>query len=456
MHPDEEILDEGVRHRIRALSVGVISPLGEEQRSALAQRLSSEGPARIRQARMRRNIVRSAGVAFSVLLVGALATSLMRHNPPGDLRSADRSLSGDRTLDRTAVVDRTAVALRCSSFASFPEQTLDATDARDVLLGERARVILDPEARAEITATSPCRTLIHLRQGRVTVHARDLGGGELIVRTEEASVVVHGTIFAVETNKDALTVEVLEGLVEVTSGKESGLKLAGGDSMRALKGTGKHAGRGTTSISRGSLSGARQASMRLLVEQPTRDSPTTVTRSDRRISRRNGGTRHSPLGELRSRSDARNHPSDAPREREARGFAGRTIESSSNVDSLEDLLARGARFASEGRVDLAREAYREAGAGRGLVAETAWIALARMEIELGEVDAARNALRQRATRFGAGSFGAESLWLLLRAQELEEMTEDAEKTAHQILRDHPSAPQARAAKDWLERTRGHR
>ena len=98
--------------------------------------------------------------------------------------------------------------------------------SRDIELGDRALFVLHGRAQATVSKLEPCLTVLALERGRVTVHARDLGGGTLLVATRRGTVEVHGTVFAVDLegpsrsprhpDEVGLRVAVAEGLVGVT------------------------------------------------------------------------------------------------------------------------------------------------------------------------------------------------------------------------------------------------
>ncbi len=98
-----------------------------------------------------------------------------------------------------------------------PRLALEAKDgsSRAIALSNGASVELTGEA--EVDQVEPSRTRIALRTGLVRVAVPHLPvGNTLMVLTEGAEVVVHGTRFTVEAEKSASTrVSVAEGLVEV-------------------------------------------------------------------------------------------------------------------------------------------------------------------------------------------------------------------------------------------------
>lgn len=82
-----------------------------------------------------------------------------------------------------------------------------------VEMSEASHVRFESESGAPWTGDR-----VELAAGRIQVSVPKLGPGhDLRVRTELATVIVHGTRFAVVSEKDATRVSVTEGLVEVDS-----------------------------------------------------------------------------------------------------------------------------------------------------------------------------------------------------------------------------------------------
>ncbi len=109
---------------------------------------------------------------------------------------------------------------------------------RAIELGGRARFVVFGGAEARLERVSRCATTLVLDDGRVAVHAIDLAGGELVVRTPAGEVVVHGTVFDVQFSAgDArLSVAVAEGEVGVVAGGEQVSRLSGGHALDLTEG----------------------------------------------------------------------------------------------------------------------------------------------------------------------------------------------------------------------------
>ncbi len=97
----------------------------------------------------------------------------------------------------------------------------------------------------------------------------------------------------------------------------------------------------------------------------------------------------------------------------------------------------------------ARELYRRAADGKGVTAEAAWVALARMELSLGHAAAALDATRRRQERFGQGTLAPEALWIDVRTYRQTGDLARARELSTKLVERWPSSPQARAAQLWL-------
>ena len=114
--------------------------------------------------------------------------------------------------------DEVAAARACAD-APLPEPRAGTFRAgrRTIDLPGRARFVLFGNGTHADLERDACRTVLSLHgPGRVLVHAEDLMGGELVVRTPAGDVVVHGTVFDVRIDRRArLAVAVAEGEVGV-------------------------------------------------------------------------------------------------------------------------------------------------------------------------------------------------------------------------------------------------
>jgi len=103
---------------------------------------------------------------------------------------------------------------------------LELADGSLVELGERSQVSMRARRR---------RTTIRVAHGSVLVQAAEQGDGELVVVTEDLRVSVHGTIFAVVRGAKGSRVAVVEGEVEVESGRRRETLLPGGQFFTDLR-----------------------------------------------------------------------------------------------------------------------------------------------------------------------------------------------------------------------------
>ena len=211
-------LDETLRRRMRELAESEISPLGAIERQRILSRLREQDPR-----------PRPPWILPVIAVAGLLLVALGRGHETGDVdveprpaNVAERSEPRARApLDAPPRVVATGEAPCAGAPVPVAHETRYRGGRRALDLGERARFVLFRGAYAELEREA-CRTVLTLREGRVAVHARDLRGGELVVRTRAGDVVVHGTVFDVSVARDAarLRVSVAEGVVGVTGGTD--------------------------------------------------------------------------------------------------------------------------------------------------------------------------------------------------------------------------------------------
>jgi ferric-dicitrate binding protein FerR (iron transport regulator) len=131
-------------------------------------------------------------------------------------------------------------AARDPHVASAPAQTCAAVEnarlvtepsGRRRLALARALLVADRDADVRVTALTSCLLELSLTEGKLAVHARELAGGRLIVRTPHGAVHVRGTVFGVEVSREALEVPLIEGKVELERGDRS-YELEAGQALR--------------------------------------------------------------------------------------------------------------------------------------------------------------------------------------------------------------------------------
>jgi ferric-dicitrate binding protein FerR (iron transport regulator) len=324
------------------------------------------GPKIVRRARFMR---KARPIAAIALVVAAVLLLLPREEPKQEL---------------APVVDRRT----CAGWS--PAASLD--------LGPRGVAI----GNAEITSSDPCTTVLALERGRLIVHARDLGGGELFVESGSDRVVVRGTLFAVEREGELLSVEVAEGRVELGDAS-----IAAGERAEKLRG----------SIARTPLSDAKRESMMIAVGLIAEKVEPAI---EPEIE----------LERQRPRSKKKKPAPAPPRE-----------------ESADELMAKAHEARKKGDLAAARDLFQRA--GREL--ESAWLSLANMELEASRPEAAIEALDRRGRRFGEGSLAVEATWYRVRALEANGDQAGAAVEAKRLVERWPGSPYAARAKKWLEK-----
>jgi ferric-dicitrate binding protein FerR (iron transport regulator) len=198
------MLDERFRQRLRELSALDKEPLPRGARDRIVFNVTARGPALIRGARRERVAFIGGGV---VLAAAAAAALFVRVAGSGD------GQIGVVTEGRGAAASPAAPL--CESRQAPAASFVDQQQRRLLDLGALGVASAKPGSDVVVKESSACRTVIALKAGRLSVRARDLGGGELIVQTRNAEVVAQGTLFAVTQDEGGVTVEVAEGRVQV-------------------------------------------------------------------------------------------------------------------------------------------------------------------------------------------------------------------------------------------------
>lgn len=437
------MLDEGFRRRVGNLtSLSDGGELDDEARERIIRRLAAEGPAVVRSARRAR---RAALFVGPLLAAAAVATLMVAHRRQ------------DRTEPTAALVTPVSNVAEpaCASRRPTANAAFVAGAAGTQLdLGATALAVGGRDAEVSLAEASPCRTVISLGAGTVTVHAKDLGGGALVVRTRDGDVTVHGTVFAVTESTDTLLVEVSQGRVEVGLAEGAQVLTAGERLLYSKLG-----------VARGAVEGTRAHEMRALVGAPevvgfdALSAP--ATSSDQPLPLPSAATRSTEPSRAASPSaGAATRPStqsassnvatadDAPRSpvADAPAPSGKNVPAAS---APVDWLAEAEAARRAGDFAGARERYRQGAEGTGPTAEAAWVALARMELGLGHASLALEATKRRQERFGQGTLAPEALWIDVRAYRQSGDVAMARQLAEELMAKWPSSPQARAARRWV-------
>ena len=197
------MLDERFRQRLRELASLEKDPLPRGARDRIVLNVMARGPAMVRGARRERTALIGGG---AVLAAAAAAALLVRFAGSGD------GQIGVVTEGRGAA---SPVPLVCESRPAPTASFVDQEQRRLLDLGQLGVASAKPGSDVRVVESSACRTVILLKAGQLSVHARDLGGGELIVQTRTAEVVAQGSLFAVAQDENGVRVDVAEGRVQV-------------------------------------------------------------------------------------------------------------------------------------------------------------------------------------------------------------------------------------------------
>jgi hypothetical protein len=388
-----------MRARFRELDPAREAELSDEQRAEIARRIRSEGPTLIRRARqhaMWRRVGSAGLAAAAAAVVIALYPSV---------RTPERS---------TVAVVPPTILPACAKDAAMPMSTFTSEqDGRQVLELGRARAVAEADSVITIASLRPCEAVFALTKGTLTVHARDLGGGELKVLAGEQQIVVRGTLFRVEAQAGRVRVAVEHGRVTVQRGASTVATL---EAAKAARVDGREA-----ELSR--LSPEEMETLRAAVmSEPARaagHAATEPARDDDKHERR-----------TRSRPEAKAAPSQ----------------------SAEELFAQAEALWRKGEKKAARILYRKAGRSETPIAETAWLRLSRLELEQDDAQRALSALAGYKQQLRSKELGAEAAWLEVEALSLAGRYRESEHAAERLVRQYPTSPQASAARRLLQTT----
>ncbi|MGE0784699.1 MAG: FecR domain-containing protein [Sandaracinaceae bacterium] len=419
------MLDHDLRRRLRA-DAELGEPVAERGARDMAAWMAEHGAGEVRAARRRRTAMLTGGLALAAAIPAAVWFA------------ADRLDATDPTP--TASTEPTAAPACASRGAHAELGAIAGTQDRGFAAYQASEGAVARVVRAE-----PCETEIELASGAVTVHARDLGGGALRVRTPGGQVTVHGTIFRVAIEGSDWSVAVGHGRVSVDDGARE-VFLDAGQRWRSHGGIdpledGAAAAmraevrgwdvRGWEVSGREARAEARGATAIERANEPPSTAGDPLAGAD-------------PSADDTSADDSRGAVAVAERR------AGRPRARASAEPDAERSLVAEAEAAYRARdFGRASELYARVGAGTGATAEGAWIRLARMELDRGRARAALRALRSRQ-RFVPGFFDAEALWLEVRADEAAGDLAGARRVATRLRDRFGGTPQAQAARDWLD------
>lgn len=408
--------------------------LNAEARARVLASVREQGPRLVKRARLQRQLTQVGSGLTVVVLAVASAWWLKAGGSSAPLEAEGPALAEVRPCEGRA--------LPTASFrdAEGGDRILD--------LGERAFVRVEADSVVSIAELQPCRLVLALERGRVNVHARDLGAGELLVTTTEAQVRVRGTIFSVARAEDAeLTVDVAEGQVDVSSRDEPSRSLRPRERLlrrgqvtkrTALEPEAEH----RLLVSVGVLEVETAELVELEVDEADEDPKPRPgeRRRKRRIKRRAPSAVEPSAPEAASPSAPAWVPAVDP------APAG----SAPPPETPDTLLTLAERLKRAGDLNGARRALRRAGEMSGADAKAAWIALARLELQAGNTAEVRRAVREYGRR-GGGALEPEGAWIAVRAEERAGRLQEARAEASALIRRWPSTPQAEEARRWLAR-----
>lgn len=407
------MLDDDLRRELGKLEEPL--PVAHATRyECVAAFVRMNGPTLVRRARIRRVVVRTA-IPAGVIAIAA-AVSLAIFSSTGEpAREAERSPQAPLPIEapapvapenvapipELAVQDEPPVARECESRTPAEASRTDSHVELGFAAFSRER-----RSRVEVAALEPCRTELRLTRGSVLVHARDLGGGELAVRTDLGDVVVTGTIFRVTRERRRLVVEVAEGSVAVRRDGEVIGRVSASERLVLEGGEVEHVELAPDRVER-----LRETTHAWAPEQTTQSNDHPAI--DSRVAQREP-----------AEVTARDLPAEADAAWRARDYA------------------------------LARTLWRELARGSSATSESALIRIARMELQqVGDPRAALAALRQRRARFGSGALENEALGLERAALSRVGDRAGAERVARELVQRYPNTTQGRDAQTWLDANR---
>ncbi len=393
-------LDEPQRDGLDLLDPARSSVLSATEREHVLQEVLARGPGLIRRARR-------VQVAQRTAVVGcvAAAAALLVMNTSRDPAPSASTLA-------MAPAPACAADLRDQP----PIFRYDEGGRGHLALGERASVVTEPGSELSLVTSNSCATLLALRSGEATVHARDLGGGTLQVDTPYGVVMVHSTRFRVSILASSLVIRVAEGEVSVLRGVET-LTVKGDQSLEI------------------DAAGTRKTSLLSAEERRPMQSALILAPS--------------PLGK-EDTPDTELKPGLRPRRGQSATRLRLTKATQLPVPAAGTLLAEAESLWRAGEVTKARGLFQVAARDPGPTGEAAWVRLSRLELSRRDAAGALRALQQRQQRKGHGVLEAEARWLEVQALRMSGQTERAEARATELIAAFGASPQALAARRYLE------
>lgn len=382
-----------MRRRLRAFDPALHVELSEDERLRIANEVAARAPALMRRAPPLQRALLGVS-AGSVLAAAAVLLLVVAPRKDDEHATSQRAVP----VQTRACANDGKVSLARAAGSHGGEQ---------LALGARAEFVTPPGAEISVDVVEPCMTRISLHEGAIAVHAKDLGGGELRIRTQHGDVVVRGTMFRVENDAKGLKVSVEHGRVSVLQGERELASVPGGQRVEVVG-----AGVRRDGLTEGELQALRETFVPVealnLIEEKPAEVPRTTPRK------------------VRSAGRATPVPFDAAR-------------------ALKDAETRWRGGDHEG----ARSLFRKVGAQTSPLGEAAWLRLARLELTRGDVAATLSALSERARRYHRGALGAEATWLEVEALNKVARKSEAQTRARALISEFPDSPQASAARKLL-------
>jgi hypothetical protein len=226
----------------REQMVPVESPEAVEGRRArllpAVERAMKTGARRARANSARRTQLRAAAAA--VVVVGGGLAALHGLGFLGGHPGADvHVFAGSGRLVHAGHTTELSASSRPSAAMAGGDFVETSPDGNLVLsLPSGASVVLGPRGRAGLDLAQTGAELVRLESGVVQAHVPKLGpSGQLSVRTTDAVVTVHGTIFSVsaasaEPHGGGTWVAVTEGIVSVQCTSQAEIRLGPGESHK--------------------------------------------------------------------------------------------------------------------------------------------------------------------------------------------------------------------------------
>jgi len=394
----EQTSRHAARSGFETLDPAQLGGLSDAQRDAIARAVVAQGPTLIRKGTTQRLLSK---VAFGSALAAAAAFAFMLQSNQTD---PDKKLPA------------IAAAPSCAADTGITPITSEEEGRSRIQIGSRVRAVTAEATRFSIVEAAPCVTRLALNEGTLTLQARELGGGTLLVDTPHGQVRAEGAFLRIVTLASSTSIRVVEGAVVMRG-------IQGAESIRA----GRAVTVGPQGTERFALSGEDRTSVLGAFDAPA---------SSVEVLAQDAG----------AKSSAAARPTRTTRARAAAPEVEPAVSTTALLAEADSLWRKGSH-------DAARQAFRRASEDKGPMGEAALVRLARLELSAGSSERALSALSARKSRVAAGTLGAEALWLEAEAFDRAGRSADAVRAAERLIRDYPSAPQVPSARRLLTKSK---